>query len=645
MYIAPAILDEIRARIPVSDIVGRRVKLTRRGREFVGLSPFNPEKTPSFTVNDQKQFYHCFSSGKHGDIFTFLMEVDGLEFLEAVEMLASEAGVELPKREADSARYRQEQDERALAMDALEKAASYFEQQLLGAESAEARAYLDQRGISSEMRARFRIGYAPSGRTQMMNDLTKAGIHQKVLISAGLVISGEDIKQPYDRFRGRVMFPIKDLKGRVIAFGGRILEPDASKAKYLNSSETLVFHKGRELYNQSSARRATHDGHLLVAAEGYMDVISLHQAGFHGAVAPLGTAMTQDQLQKMWRFAPEPILCFDGDKAGRRAADRVIDLAMPHLRPGHSLRFALLPEGEDPDDILRRGGPAQMKQFLSDALPLSDMLWRREGVTDARSTPERRAERERKLMAAIEEIEDETVKRYYREDFRQRLFEERRRPSSETRRFRRDQRNGAFRNGPKRPFDAPRADLGATSSLTSSALARAARTGMAAGRQDRTLIREQLLVVTMVNHPELLEDLFEEFANFPILDTELDRMRREIIDVSGSGAPLDRGGLENHLQVRSYGALLERIRSREILKRISFIWPDAALGEAREGWLGAYRRQNRVTELQSELDDMIKRLGTNITEDDFVILKQLMAEVSKMDQEDIVEDPLKKTGS
>src|SRR5450432_2802541 len=339
MRFTPQFLDDLRARLPVSEVVGRRVKLKRAGKEWKGLSPFQQEKSPSFTVNDQKGFYHDFSSGKHGDIISFLMETEGVAFTEAVERLAAMAGLALPAVTPDAAKHEQR---RKTLYDVMELAAKFFADTLASRHGAKARGYLADRAISPAVQLQFRIGYAPGDaqtRFALKEHLGASGIPVEDMVEAGLLIAGDDIPVPYDRFRDRVMFPIQDLRGRVIAFGGRALEKDVA-AKYLNSPETPLFHKGDNLYNLAPARLAAHNGSPLVVVEGYVDVIAMVGAGFPASVAPLGTALTENQLALLWKMADEPILCFDGDRAGQKAAYRAADLALPQLKPGKSLRFA-----------------------------------------------------------------------------------------------------------------------------------------------------------------------------------------------------------------------------------------------------------------------------------------------------------------
>src|SRR5258706_5739917 len=417
MRFSDQFLDELRARLPVSEVVGRRVKLKKTGREFVGLSPFNKEKSPSFTVNDQKGFFPDFSSGKPGDIFAFIMETEGVSVPEAVGRLASLAGVPMPKvsREDDA-----QQQRRKTLHDVVELAAKFFEATLAARAGAKARGYLADRGLDAATQLRFRIGYASGERFALKEHLGSHGVPVPDMIEAGLVISGDDIPVPYDRFRDRVIFPIADAQGRTIAFGGRALASDA-QAKYLNSPETPLFHKGATLYNISGARAAAHKGAPVIAVEGYVDAIAMVSAGFEATVAPLGTALTADQLALLWKMADEPVLCFDGDSAGRRAAYRAIDLALPHIKPGKSLRFASLPQGHDPDDLIRSAGAGAIADGLAMARPLADVLWTRETEGGRFDTPERRAGLEARINEMTSTILDETVRRYYRQDLWQRL--------------------------------------------------------------------------------------------------------------------------------------------------------------------------------------------------------------------------------
>jgi DNA primase len=415
-------LDELKGRIRVSDVVGRKVKLRRQGREFIGLSPFTNEKSPSFTVNDDKQFYHCFSSGEHGDVIKFLEKTENLSFIEAVERLAAEAGMEMPERDPHAA---ERDKEAATLIDVMEMAAGFFRQKLAEGAGAEARAYLERRGLRGKTIDDFGIGYAPgddrADRTSLLKFLKSKNVSIEQMIEAGLVIGGPDIAEPYDRFRNRVMFPIADARGRVIAFGGRALSADA-KAKYLNSPETPLFHKGRQLYNLHRARKPAHDEGTVIAVEGYMDVVGLAQGGIHHAVAPLGTALTEEQIALLWRMAPEPILCFDGDRAGVSAAFRALDRIRPMLKSGHSFRFALLPAGSDPDDLVREKGAAAFRSVLADAKTYAEMTFSYLLLGERLQGPDDRARLETKLGRLLSEISDEVVQRHYRKTLRDWLW-------------------------------------------------------------------------------------------------------------------------------------------------------------------------------------------------------------------------------
>jgi DNA primase len=544
----PHILDEIRARLPASAVVGRRVQLKKAGREWRGLSPFNAEKTPSFYVNDQKQFYHCFSSSKHGDIFTFLMETEGLSFPEAVERLAGEAGVSLPAPTEDS---RAAETKRAGAIEVMEMAARWFEERLLSNQGGEARVYLERRALSRETQQAFRLGYAPNDRYALRDHLAGQGVDKALMVEMGLLAAGEGISVPYDYFRDRVMFPITDTRGRVVAFGGRALAKEV-RAKYLNSPETPLFHKGRTLYNLHGARKAAHERGSIIAVEGYVDVIAMTLAGHPETVAPLGTALTEDQLGLLWRHADEPILCFDGDKAGQRAAFRALDLALPLLAPGRSLRIALLPGGQDPDDLLRSGGPAAIDHLLAAALPLSELLWRRAVEAGPIDTPERRAGLTQTLRATVASIRDETVRRYYRDEIEERL-------------------RGLSPRGPRAQGSGPRgrgrfAKPGEpispriTGSPSPSVTASVGFTGAAP-------VREAVIVGTLLAHPEMLADFAEAIAELDFEDPDARALLSVLLACAAEDQPTEPEVLQNRITRAGLVAAAERIlalaRSRD----------------------------------------------------------------------------------
>ncbi|MDO5641158.1 MAG: DNA primase [Paracoccus sp. (in: a-proteobacteria)] len=423
MSIPPTFLDELRARVPVSRIVGRKVTWDlKRSNQAKGdwwaPCPFHGEKTASFHVDDQKGFYYCFGCHAKGDALTFLRESEGLEFIEAVRVLAAEAGLSMPERDPAD---RQRADRRSLLVDAMEAATRHYRMQLASGQGADARDYLARRGLDQAGIDRFEIGFAPDARQGLTAALRDKGTPEDVIVEAGLAARPDHGGAAFDRFRGRIIFPIRDARGRAIAFGGRAMDPNA-RAKYLNSPETPLFDKGRNLYNLGPARKAVAGGAPLIVAEGYMDVIALSLAGFAGAVAPLGTAITEDQLRLMWRVSPEPVIMLDGDAAGQRAARRLIDLALPMTGPGQALRFAVLPAGQDPDDLLRAQGPAAIRAVLDGARPLVDLLWERE--TEARDfdSPERRAALDGALRKAIALIPDEATRNHYTAALKERRY-------------------------------------------------------------------------------------------------------------------------------------------------------------------------------------------------------------------------------
>ena len=521
MRFTPDFLEQIRARLPVSEVVGARVKLQKQGREWRGLSPFQAEKTPSFYVNDQKGFYHDFSSGKHGSIFDFVMETEGLSFPETVERLASQAGLALPTQTRESV---EAEKHRASLTEVLEIAAAFFEAQLQARAGAKARGYLADRGLPAAAQQKFRIGYAPGEKFAMRDALTGKGAAIETLIEAGLLIHGEDIAVPYDRFRDRVMFPIADRTGKIIAFGGRALEKDAA-AKYLNSPETPLFHKGAVLYNHHNARKAAHDKNTVIAVEGYVDVVSMTMAGFPHVVAPLGTALTAEQCELLWKMAEEPLLCFDGDKAGRKAAYRAIDTALPLIGPGKSLRFALLPEGQDPDDLARSGGESAVSAVIDAARPLADVLWGREvDAAQPLDTPERKAALERRLREIVKTIADETLRGHYQDDIRARLnvlFGRTSRqpggaPSRQNTRWTPQMRQ-------KRGMDGRELQGGA--SVPPQIGASLARSALFGAGQVKAPPREMLILTVMLNHPEILARRAEELGGLDFSGREHQRLR------------------------------------------------------------------------------------------------------------------------
>ncbi|MEM9783177.1 MAG: DNA primase [Pseudomonadota bacterium] len=427
MKLPPQFLDDLRSRLSLSDVVGRKVTWDRRKSQpgkgdFWAPCPFHQEKTASFHADDRKGFYHCFGCGASGDLFKFVMETENIGFSEAVERLASEAGVAMPERQSDPVA-RAAEDRRKALFDVMEEAVRVYRRLLASNAGQVARDYIARRGLAPEIVSRFELGFAPEGGVLARHVAEKGQL--EAAVEAGLVLLPDEDggrardRAPFDRFRNRLMFPIRDARGRCIAFGGRALS-DGQQAKYLNSPETPLFSKGRNLYHAGPARAAAAKAGTVIVAEGYMDVIALAGAGFDHAVAPLGTAMTADQLTLLWRMAGEPVIALDGDVAGLRAAHKAVDLALPMLAPGRSLGFCLMPEGKDPDDVIGEGGPPAMQTLLDRAVPLIEMLWRRELAAGPLDTPERRADFDRRLRVCLERIEDRSVRDHYRADLAER---------------------------------------------------------------------------------------------------------------------------------------------------------------------------------------------------------------------------------
>jgi DNA primase len=557
MRYGEGLLAEIRQRTDLVALVGRRVKLVRKGREMWGCCPFHQEKSGSFKVSNERQAYKCFGCGKGGDAFKWLIETDGLSFPESVEKLAGEAGIELPKwSPEDEAR---EQQRKSL-YDIVELAAKFYETQLFDTGGREARDYLKGRGLDGAAAKQFRLGYSPGGNGALIKHLTEHNVTQDDIIASGLARPAEDGRPMRDFFYNRVMFPIADGRGRVVAFGARALEADA-KPKYINTGETSLFSKGSQLYNFAGARSGAIKAGTIIVAEGYMDVIALVRAGFAHAVAPLGTAMTEDQLHLLWRSAPEPILAFDGDAAGLKAAHRAAHLALPHLKAGYSLRFAFLPSGEDPDSFIAANGPGAMTVLLEAALPLSQLLWRTETDGKDLSTPERRAGLEHNLREIVDRITDAKIADYYRRGFEQLVFEsfKRRAPASPARGQARAQpaRPGGKFRGDFKPRPLPGTPEAVSASVQGSALVRG---GQAGARHAKEMELGRLLVES----PEIALAQAESLAVLDLQDPSLDRLRHELLNLAASGSSLEKAGVQTHFTRTGMADLLARFAGSSV---------------------------------------------------------------------------------
>jgi len=522
MTLSTAWLDELRARTTLSAVIAPTVKLIRAGREWKACCPFHNEKTPSFTVNDDKHFYHCFGCGAHGDAIRFLTDQRGMPFMDAVKELAAKAGMDVP---APDPRAKEQADRTASLTEVMAEVAKWYAEQLNGLGGADARDYLKRRGIDPAIAQRFGLGLAPDNRTALKRALEKLG--EDKLVETGMLIQpDEGEKESYDRFRGRLMIPIRDARGRVIGFGGRIL--GQGEPKYLNSPQTVLFDKGRTLYNLDRAGPASRTAKRLIVVEGYMDVIALDRAGIAEAVAPNGTALTEGQLERLWRLDPSPILCFDGDSAGKKAAIRAATRALPLLGPERTLRFVELPAGQDPDDVIRNGGREAFEALLANPEPLDARLWRYELEAEPLTTPEAWASLKGRLIAHAGTIVHADLGRMYREDWLNRFYAQRR-PADSQRQFV-PQKRGSFRNGRFVPPAPP---------------VREEARAIAASGIDAPTARA--LILGFANYPEELHAHCEQLASLPITDKPTAHIRDELVNAAFSGATLDQASIDTIL--------------------------------------------------------------------------------------------------
>jgi DNA primase len=559
-------LDELRGRVSLADVVGRRVTLQKRGREFTGLCPFHKEKTPSFHVVEEKGFYHCFGCGAHGDVIGFAMQTQNLGFREAVEELAGLAGLDVPR---ETPQEREREQRRATLQGAMAAAAQFFAAALTGPQGAAARAYLEGRGLDAEAMRRFGLGFAPDGRDALKRALGKQ-FPEALLVEAGLLRKAEDRPDSYDYFRNRIMFPIADRRGQVIAFGGRVMGD--GQPKYLNSPDTPLFQKGRVLYGWPAARAAAARDPSAIVTEGYMDVIALHRAGFGTAVAPLGTALTEQQLEEVWKLAAEPVLCFDGDAAGQRAAGRALERALPLLKAGRSLRFAVMPDGDDPDTLIRRLGPDSMREVLARAQNFAEKVWELETV-QATDTPERRAALEVRLEARVRLIADRSVQEHYRRFFKDRLYKAFRGDRPDWQKTRRSA-NGRAKKPLLALHEGP------------------PRTDPAMLRRRNAEVRLALLM----NFPFLLDEHIEDIANTRFPDRELDRLLHEILRIHAQMPDLDASTLKAHLTENGFGTVVNRVLSPQVMNHAASARPQADPETVREAWSELARQIEQIGE-------------------------------------------------
>lgn len=617
MRFSPDFLDEVRARLPISTVVGQRVNFdpkksnVSRG-DFWGCCPFHGEKTPSFHCEDRKGRYHCFGCGVSGDIFTFVSEIDGISFPEAVERLANQAGVAMPKRDKDAER--QEKIKKDL-YDVMAMASAFFKARLQSPDGNLARSYLDGRQMTAAMLKRFNIGFSPDSRNALKDALISKDITLKQMEDCGLIVLAEDGMPPYDRFRNRIMFPIEDLRGRIVAFGGRAMDKNV-RAKYLNSPETVLFHKGKMLYNAAAARKAAQPlagapASPIYVVEGYMDVIALAKAGVETGVAPLGTALTEDQIALLWRMGPDPIFCFDGDDAGVHAAFRAAERILPLLRAGVSARFILLPDGKDPDDIVKTGGAESLKAELSKFIPLAELLWRKHTYGQKFETPEARAALERDIKNVIFTIKDESLRHYYLQDLRERLRKLFRpvfvKKSGKNYRF---NRQDSYNIG-----GGPSASLAASNLVKNSA--------------NFIPLREAAILMTLASHPELWYEDFETLAKLELQNPALHDLHRAMLEIMGEWQPDDADAMMKLLKQKGQEQILRRIA--DMLEKLGMrsAFADAPIEDAREALKQAVYLHLRAHNLHKRLRDIEIELLEKSDSGMFTLLADVKAELER----------------
>ncbi len=618
MRFSDAFLDEIRNRLSITQVVGEHVVWDKRKSQpgkgdMWACCPFHGEKSPSFHADDKRGRYHCFGCGASGDHFRFLTEKTGMSFPEAVELLAGRAGVPMPARDE---RAEKRDAARRTLYDVMELASAYFTEALAHNVGARARGYLLERQVPAAMQQRFRIGFAPDSRNGLKEFLAANGVPLKDMIDTGLVVHGEDIAVPYDRFRNRLMFPIMDFRGRVIAFGGRALSADVA-AKYLNSPETELFHKRQTLYNGQAARQAGYDGKPIVVVEGYLDVIAAVAAGFEGATAALGTALTEDHLTLLWRITDIPVLCFDGDSAGMRAAERAVDIALPMLKPGKSVKICALPDGLDPDDLIKQRGRQAFADLIESARPLAEAVWAIETAAGIPEAPEQRAALEARLRERAGRIGDVSVRRHYSQAFDEKissLF---------------IQTRGSYPNR-GRSYDSRRpGPRGNPRTLVSDTLrnSRLLKSGMAGD----VTPREAVIILSLVNHPELAQSRLESLAELEFQSLPARQVLAAFLDLVTVHPDLGPNAVHEALIARGHGPILERMRTLLARQGVWQVDADTAQIDAETGLKHALALHYKSVQLNRELKAAETALGEDLSEHSFERLRDIQNQISSVD--------------
>ncbi|MDB2414518.1 DNA primase [Rickettsiales bacterium] len=592
MFIPQSFLEELKNRIKISDIIKPYVALRHKGRdEYSGLCPFHKEKTSSFTVSDNKGFYHCFGCGAHGSVFDFLKNYKNLPFPEVVEELANKVGMQLPKISEDVVK---QEKKRLSLFEIVEQACVFFQEQLNSGKNHEAVAYIKKRGLSDSVVNKFRLGFAPNARNMLTNYLKVRGVTDNQLVETGLSIRS-DRGELYDRFRGRVMFPICDIKGRVVAFGGRILGD--GQPKYLNSPETILFKKGSMLFNEHNARHVALKTQRLVVVEGYMDVIALDAAGIKCAVAPLGTALTELQIERLWRMTKDPVICLDGDSAGQRAMSRVADIALNILKPGYTLKFAILPQKMDPDDLIKSRGVQEMRRILQQSSYLSDVIWQIELGRQMVETPEQKADLSQRLDKLTLKIKDESLRKYYKNDFNKKMWELFNYFS---------RKKSAKENDSMSAYEMKKNISVDINTIEGS---------------------ETLIMLSILNNPQLLGDpeVKEEFISVDFVSNKLDKIRMAVLEIAGSEVNFSKDDL---LRILNESDLSDDILAIYALRLGGFSEPCSDFSEAMKVWKYAFGL-SYLARLKKEYKDA----SSQMTEESEQIANALSKQVQEMEFE------------
>lgn len=598
------VIGQIKDRILVSDIVRQSVQLRRQGRAWSGLCPFHQEKSPSFTVNDDKGFYHCFGCGAHGDVISFVSKTENLDFMESLERLAISIGINVDEyKTAKNPNYNELKQVQQSAKDLLKKAAEYFQKQLNTPKGFQALTYIKSRGLTNQIRDDFALGYAPiSGLIDYMKTI---GYDKAALEKAGLITTNETGHNVLERFRNRLMFPIHNAKDEIVGFGGRIL--DNSLPKYLNSPETELFNKSQTLYGLNKAKKHLKEYPSFIVVEGYMDVISMHQAGFQTAVAPLGTSLTAQHLNLMWKYDPRPILCFDGDKAGQKAALRAAHNTLAQLESGKTLRFCFLPEGEDPDSLIQKEMTPVLQELLNSPVALCDVLWNWVVQTMPFQTPEDKAYFKKHMLDILQVIPDAALKDFYIQEFKDRYY-----LMLETLKKNQQQHNtaksGSFQN------------LGQSQKVYNISLNPNMAKSLFVKHQK---IVYYILFATSINHPDLLCQYIEELAHLDIQDHKLALLCEDLVLVATSQNQMTPENIKKELQLKGHNDLLLNVLSEETYMHANFARPESDYDKAVEGWAQIFQMLNEKNEVQALKHKIQYDLGDDFNENDWQYLKMV----------------------